>query len=61
MLLVARNRAEAQLPAAVTVLCSTNLSWWEELETVTVTNGAAVFTDDAATNYPNRFYRVRVP
>ena len=26
-----------------------------------VTNGSAVFTDDTATNYPARYYRLRVP
>jgi hypothetical protein len=43
------------------VLGSTNLSVWQELQTVTVTNGSAVFTDDTATNRPARFYRLRVP
>jgi hypothetical protein len=43
------------------VLGSTNLSAWEELKSVPVTNGSAVFIDDTATNYPARFYRVRVP
>jgi hypothetical protein len=47
--------------ATATVLTSTNLSTWEVLRALAVTNGAAVFTDDTATNSPNRFYRVRVP
>lgn len=44
-----------------TNLSATNLSVWQELKTVTLTNGSAVFTDDTATNYPARFYRLRVP
>jgi hypothetical protein len=47
--------------AQATVLGSTNLAAWQELKTVTLTNGSAVFIDDTATNYPARFYRVRVP
>jgi len=27
----------------------------------TLDSGSAVFTDDTATNYPTRFYRIRVP
>jgi hypothetical protein len=44
-----------------TVLGSTNLSTWQELQTVPLTNGAAVFTDDTAANRPVTFYRLRVP
>ncbi len=47
--------------AQATVRVSTNLTVWQDLRTVTVTNGSAVFTDDTATNYPARFYRLRVP
>ncbi len=47
--------------AQVTVLGSTNFSAWQDLQTVPVTNGSAVFTDDTATNYPARYYRLRVP
>jgi hypothetical protein len=47
--------------AQATVLGSTNLSFWQELQTVPLTNGAAVFTDDTATNRPTGFYRLRVP
>jgi len=43
------------------VLVSTNLTTWQELQTVLVTNGNAVFTDDTATNHAGRFYRLRVP
>ena len=55
------------IPGALdaTVVASTNLSTnlldWEVLQTVPLTNGAAVFTDDTATNFPCRFYRLRVP
>jgi hypothetical protein len=44
-----------------TVLGSTNLTNWQVLQSVPVTNGSAVFTDPTATNYRARFYRVRVP
>jgi hypothetical protein len=47
--------------AQVTVLCSTNLTGWQELQTVPVINDNAVFIDDTATNYLHRFYRLRVP
>jgi hypothetical protein len=51
------------IPGALdaTVLDSTNLLDWEILQTVPLTNGSAVFTDDTATNFPCRFYRLRVP
>jgi hypothetical protein len=54
---------EARAPGAATatVLGSTNLIAWQVLQTVPITNGAAVFTDSAATNLPSRFYRVRLP
>jgi hypothetical protein len=44
-----------------TVLSSTNLLNWQVLQTVVLTNSAAVFTDEMATNNTRRFYRVRVP
>jgi hypothetical protein len=47
--------------AQATVLGSTNLVFWEPLQTVPLTNGSAVFTDSTATNVPHRFYRLRVP
>ena len=47
--------------AQVMVLCSTNLAEWQELQTVPVIDGNAVFIDDTATNYLHRFYRLRVP
>jgi hypothetical protein len=47
--------------ATATVMGSTNLLTWQVLQTVPITNGAAVFTDTAATNFPSRFYRVRLP
>ena len=54
-------RLTAPGAAQVTVFGSTNLSVWQELQTVPVTSGNAVFTDNYATNYPGRFYRLRVP
>jgi hypothetical protein len=47
--------------ASATVLVSTNLSTWQTLQSVTVTNNAAVFTDDAAAGSPARFYRLSLP
>jgi hypothetical protein len=47
--------------AQATVLGSTNLSAWDVLGTVPITNDTGVFTDDTATNYASRFYRLRVP
>jgi hypothetical protein len=51
------------IPGALeaTVLGSTNLLDWEVLQMVPLTNGSAVFTDNTATNFPSRFYRLRVP
>jgi hypothetical protein len=51
------------IPGALeaTVMDSTNLLDWEDLQMVPLTNGSAVFTDDTATNFPSRFYRLRVP
>jgi hypothetical protein len=51
------------VPGAVqaTILGSTNLVVWESLQTVPLTNGAAIFTDDTSTNLPTRFYRLRIP
>jgi hypothetical protein len=50
-------------PGAVqaTVLGSTNLSIWEDLQTVPLTNGNAVFIDNNTTNFSRRFYRLRIP
>jgi hypothetical protein len=47
--------------AQATVLISTNLTLWQDLQTVTLTNGSAVFTDDTTTNCCARYYRLRVP
>lgn len=47
--------------ATATVLGSTNLTVWQVLQTVPVNGGTAVFTDNTATNYPARFYRILVP
>jgi len=47
--------------ARATVLGSTNLVDWAVLQIVPLTNGNAVFTDSTATNFPCRFYSLRVP
>jgi hypothetical protein len=47
--------------ATATVLGSTNSLTWQVLQSLPVTNGAAVFTDIAATNFASRFYRARLP
>jgi hypothetical protein len=44
-----------------TVLGSTNLSSWQELQTVPLINGSGVFIDGVLTNFSQRFYRLRVP
>jgi hypothetical protein len=51
------------IPGALeaTIMDSTNLLSWEVLQMVPLTNGSAVFRDDTATNFPQRFYRLRVP
>ena len=48
---------------SVTIEACTNLSspTWSPIQTLTLTNGSALFTDPDYTNYPNRFYRVRWP
>ena len=45
----------------VTVLSSSNLSSWQVLQTVPLSGGSATFTDDAAIDLGQRFYRLRVP
>jgi hypothetical protein len=64
------NRADGSvqfgisIPGALeaTVLGSSNLVNWDALQVVALaTNGSAVFVDSAATNFPSRFYRLRVP
>jgi hypothetical protein len=47
--------------AQATLLCSTNLSTWQALQTVPLVNGSAMVTDNAATSLPARFYRLEVP
>ena len=44
-----------------TVFGSTNFTAWQALQTVTVTNGSAVFTDAMAATFASRWYRLRVP
>ena len=45
----------------VMVLGSTNLMSWDELQTVTLTNGTGVFVDETATDLPRRFFRLQLP
>ncbi len=47
--------------ATATVLVSTNLTTWQALPPLTLTNGIGVFTDTATTNFTSRFYRLSVP
>jgi hypothetical protein len=58
-----RVRLNLNVPGApqATVFGSTNLSSWELLQTVPLTGGTAVFTDDSAPTNRARFYRLRVP
>jgi hypothetical protein len=43
------------------VLGSTNLLNWQTLATLGNATGAVEFVDDLATNYSQRFYRIRMP
>jgi hypothetical protein len=47
----------------VVVEASTNLAnaTWSPLQTSTLSNGSAYFSDPQWTNYPARFYRLRSP
>ena len=54
-------RITAPGATTATVLGSTNFSTWQVLQTVAVSNGAAVFTDDSAAAWTSRFYRLRLP
>jgi hypothetical protein len=47
----------------VVVEAATNLSSpdWQPVQTLTLTTGAAYFSDSQWTNYPGRFYRLRSP
>jgi hypothetical protein len=45
----------------VTVSASTNLVVWQDLSLVSLTNGGGYFVDGTATNYSQRFYRLRIP
>jgi len=47
--------------SGITVLGSTDLALWQSLASVPVVGGAALFTDNTATNYSIRFYRLSVP
>jgi hypothetical protein len=45
----------------VSVLRSTDLQFWQFLQTLPLNSGSALFTDNTATNLPASFYRLRVP
>jgi hypothetical protein len=47
--------------ATATVWVSTNLPSWQVLQSVTLTNGSTVVTDNTATNSSAQFYRLSVP
>ena len=55
--------AGAGLATNATVWGATTLSPpdWQILGTVPLTSGSGAFTDNVATNYPARFYRVSLP
>ena len=44
----------------VVIEVSSNLSNWQPLQTNTLENGAWFFTDPSGTNFPQRFYRLRL-
>jgi hypothetical protein len=47
--------------ATATVFASTNLSTWQSLQTLTITNGSAVFTDPSPAILPAHYYRLAIP
>jgi hypothetical protein len=47
--------------ATATVLVSTNLTTWQVLQSVTLTNGSAAVADNTFTNSTSRFYRLSLP
>jgi hypothetical protein len=54
---------QLSLPVGITyvILASSNLQAWTPIATNVATNGSVVFTDPAATNVGNQFYRAIVP
>ncbi|HTL57025.1 MAG TPA: aryl-sulfate sulfotransferase [Candidatus Limnocylindrales bacterium] len=44
-----------------TVQATMDFKGWQDLQTLPLTNGSAVFVDNTATNLPLRFYRVKIP
>jgi len=56
-----RFRVAAPGAANASVFGSTNLLTWQLLQTVPLTNGFAIFTDNPAAGFPRRFYRARLP
>ncbi len=47
--------------AQATVQGSTNLTTWQPVQSVPLVGGMATYTDNTATNYGRRFYRLSVP
>jgi len=45
----------------VVVSASSDFVFWQDLGLVNVTNGVASFVDTGVTNFPMRFYRLRLP
>jgi hypothetical protein len=45
----------------VVVEASTDLINWQPVQTNTLTSGSVYFSDPQWTNYPGRFYRLRLP
>jgi hypothetical protein len=62
---LADGRVQFQITAPgatqASVLVSTNLATWQLLQTLPITGGNAVFTDNDAPNRDQTFYRLRVP
>lgn len=51
----------AHIPIVVEACTNLNSGAWVQLQSVTLTNSLFYFTDPQWTNYPGRFYRLRVP
>jgi hypothetical protein len=51
----------APIEVTCVILASTDLQAWTPIATNVATNGSTSFTDNAAANYRDRFYRVLVP
>jgi hypothetical protein len=53
-------RISASGASQATVLGSTNLTTWQTVQPVSLVSGSATFTDNSATNFSRRFYRLSV-